>query len=58
MINKSVIVCKRVGGLCKGFEKILKVLKKGVVGIGVRGLRIGGSVQVCIRVYYTSGKLY
>ena len=44
MINKSIIVCRRVGGLYKGSEKRLEVLKEGVVGIGVRGLRVGGSV--------------
>ena len=35
------MVCKRVGGLRKGSKKRLEVLKEGVVGIGVRGLRIG-----------------
>ena len=41
MIDESVTVRRRVGGLCKGSKKTLKVLKEGVVGIGVRGLRIG-----------------
>ena len=44
MINKSVTVRKRVGGLYKGSKKILEVLKEGVVGIGVWGLRVGGSI--------------
>jgi hypothetical protein len=35
------VVYRRVGGLRKGSEKTLGVLKEGVVGIGVRGLRIG-----------------
>ena len=47
----SVAVRRRVGGLRKGSEKTSEVLKEGVVGIGVRGLRVGGSVRVCIRVY-------
>ena len=51
MINGSITVCRRVGGLRKGSEKTSEVLKEGVVGVGVRGLRMGGSVQVCIRVY-------
>ena len=58
MINGSITVRRRVGGLYIGSKKTSEVLKEGVVGIGVRGLRVGGSVQVCIRVYYTSGKLY
>jgi hypothetical protein len=45
------VVHRRVRGLRKGSEKRSEVLKEGVVGIGVRGLRIGGSVKVCIRVY-------
>jgi hypothetical protein len=52
------MVRRRVGGLCKGSKRTSEVLKEGVVGIGVWGLRVGGSVQVCIRVYYTSSKLY
>ena len=58
MINGSVTVRRRVRGLYKGSKKTSEVLKEGIVGIGVRGLRVGGSVQVCICVYYTSGKLY
>ena len=61
MINGSVTVRRRVRGLHKGSEKRSGVLREGVVGIGVRGskrLRVGGSVQVCIHVYYTSGKPY
>ena len=48
----------RVRGLYKGSKKGVGVLREGIVGVGVRGLRVGGSVQVYIRVYYTSGKLY
>jgi hypothetical protein len=47
VIDGSVTVYRRVRGLCKGSEKRLEVLKEGVVGIGVRGLkrlRVGGSV--------------
>ena len=33
------MVYRRVGGLRKGSKKTLEVLKEGVVGIGVRGLR-------------------
>jgi hypothetical protein len=58
VIDGSVMVRRRVRGLRKGSEKRSGVLREGVVGIGVRGLRIGGSVKVCIRVYYTSGKPY
>ena len=58
MINGSVTVCRRIGGLRKGSKKTSEVLKEGVVGIGVRGLRVGSSIQVCIRVYYTSSKPY
>ena len=61
----SIIVHRRVRGLYKGFEKRLEVLEEGVVRVEVRGskevkdrgsrfkgrLRVGGSVQVCIRVY-------
>ena len=39
MINGSVTVRRRVGGLYKGSEKTSEVLKEGVVGIGVRGLK-------------------
>ena len=41
MVNGSVVVCRRVGGLRKGSEKRSEVLKEGVVGIGVRGLKEG-----------------
>ena len=45
MINGSVTVRRRVGGLRKGSEKTSEVLKEGVVGIGVQGLEEGrGSV--------------
>ena len=44
MINGSVTVCRRVRGLYKGSEKTSEVLKEGVVGIGVYGLRVGGSI--------------
>ena len=47
----SITVYRRIGGFCKGSKKTSEVLKEGVVRIGVRGLRVGGSVQVCIRVY-------
>jgi hypothetical protein len=51
VINGSVTLRRRVRGLRKGSEERSGVLREGVVGIGVRGLRVGGSVQVCIRVY-------
>ena len=44
MTNRSVMVCRRVGGLRKGSERTLEVLKEGVGGIGVRGLRVGSSI--------------
>ena len=47
----SITVCRRVKSLCKGSEKRSEVLKEGVVGIGVQGLKVGGSVKVCICVY-------
>ena len=34
-LNRSVVIYRGVGGLRKGFKKTLKVLKEGVVGIGV-----------------------
>ena len=34
-LNRSVVVYKRVGGLYKGSEKRLGVLREGVVEIGV-----------------------
>ena len=40
-LNRSVVVFWGVGGLYKGSKKTLEVLKEGIVGIGVRGLRIG-----------------
>ena len=59
------MVRRRVRGLHKGSKKRSKVLKEGVVRVEVQGskgvkdrgsrfegrLRVGGSVQVCIRVY-------
>jgi len=40
-LNRSVVVRKGVGGLCKGSKKTLEVLKEGVVGVGVRGSKVG-----------------
>ena len=40
----SITVCRRVRGLYKGSRERSEVLKEGVIGIGVQGLRIGGSV--------------
>jgi len=37
----SVMVCRRVRGLYKGSKKRSGVLKEGVIGIGVQGLKIG-----------------
>ena len=34
-LNKSIVVYRGVGGLRKESKKILKVLKEGIVGIGV-----------------------
>jgi hypothetical protein len=34
-LNRSVVVYRGVGGLCKGSKKILEVLKEGIVGIGI-----------------------
>jgi hypothetical protein len=45
------VVYRRVRGLYNRSKKRLEVLKEGIVGIGVRGLRIGGSIKVYIRVY-------
>ena len=42
MINKSVTVRRRVGGLYKGSKKTLEVLKEGVVGIGGSRFKDGG----------------
>jgi len=33
--NRSVVVCRGVGGLHKGSKKTSEVLKEGVVGVGV-----------------------
>ena len=41
VVGGSIIVCRRVRGLYKGSKKRLGVLKEGVVGIGVQGLKIG-----------------
>ena len=43
-LDRSVVVYRRVGGLCKGSKKRSGVLREGVVRIGVRGLKVGGSV--------------
>jgi hypothetical protein len=44
-LNRSIVVCRGVGGLYKGSKKRLEVLKEGVVGVGVRGLKEGrGSI--------------
>jgi hypothetical protein len=51
VINGSVTVYRRVGGLYKGSEKRSGVLKEGIVRIGVRGLKVGSSIKVCIHVY-------
>ena len=49
------MVCRGVRGFYRVSKKRSEVLKEGMVGVGVRGLRIGvrvrGSVQVCIYVY-------
>jgi hypothetical protein len=45
VVNRSVIVYRRVRGFRKGS-------KGGIVRIGVRGLRIGGSIKVYI--YYST----
>ena len=51
----SIAVCRRVRGLHRVSERRSEVLEEGMVGVGVQGLRIGvrvgGSVQVYIRVY-------
>ena len=41
MVNRSVVVRRRVRGLYRVFKKRLEVLKEGTVGVGVRGLRMG-----------------
>jgi len=41
-LNRSVVVCRGVGGLRKGSKKTSEVLKEGIVRIEVRGLRMGG----------------
>ena len=39
-INGSVAVYKGVSSFHKGSKKRLEVLKEGIIGIGVQGLRI------------------
>ena len=51
MIDRSVVARRRVRGLRKGSKRKSEVLREGVVGIGVRGLRVGGSIKVYIYVY-------
>jgi len=55
VVDRSIVVYRRVRGLYRVSEKKSEVLKEGMVGVGVQGLRIGvrvgGSVQVCICVY-------
>jgi len=34
-LNRSVVVRRGIGGLCKGSKKTSEVLKEGVVGVGV-----------------------
>ena len=65
MVNRSVVVHRRVEGLYKVSKRRSEVLKEGIVGVGVQGskevkdrgsrfksrLWVGGSIQVCIRVY-------
>ena len=41
MISGSVTVYRRVRGLYKGSKKRPEVLKEGIVGIGVRGSKVG-----------------
>ena len=48
-LNRSVVVYRRVEGLYKGSEKILEVLKEGIVGIGVQGL-----IKLRVGVLYRS----
>ena len=48
MINRSVVAYRRVRGLCKGSKRRLEVLKE---GRGLRNLRVGSSIKVCIHVY-------
>jgi len=40
-LNRSIVVRKGVGGLRKGSKKTSEVLKEGVVGVGVRGSKVG-----------------
>ena len=35
VINRSVVACRGIRGLCKVSEKRLEVLKEGIVGVGV-----------------------
>ena len=50
-LDRSIVVCRGVGGLYKGSKKTSEVLKEGVVGIGGLRFKDRGSIQVCIRVY-------
>ena len=36
MVDKSIVVCRRVGGLRKGSERRLEVLEEGIGRIGVK----------------------
>ena len=40
-LNRSVVVRRGVRGLRKGSKKTSEVLKEGVVGVGVQGLKVG-----------------
>ena len=40
-LNRSVVVRRKVRGLHKGSEERSEVLKEGVVGVGVRGSKVG-----------------
>ena len=40
-LNRSVVVRRGVGGLRKESKRKSEVLKEGIVGIGVRGLKVG-----------------
>ena len=48
VVSRSVTVCRRVGGFCKGSKEGLKVLRESVIGVRVKGK---GFVQVCICIY-------
>ena len=45
------MVYKKVRGLYKGSKKGTEVLKKGVIRIGVKGLRVKGFIKVYIYIY-------